>query len=79
MIGLGTQDSAEEAKEFVERYGTYSFPMLWDETFETWQAFGVRSQPAAALMTPDGEPISGWLGPFPEDQVLELAAAASTG
>ena len=74
MIGLGTQDSAGQAVDFVEDYGTYSFPMYWDETFETWLAFGVRSQPTAALLSPSGEVLGAWLGGFPEDEVLELAA-----
>ncbi len=77
MIGLGTQNDVEMAVEFVESTGTHSFPMLWDETFLTWDAFGVTAQPAAALLAPDGTPIAGWMGPFPEDEVLELAAAAS--
>ncbi len=74
MIGLGTQDSGGEAADFVDRYGTYSFPMYWDETFESWAAFGIQSQPAAALLAPDGSVLGGWLGPFPEDEVLSLAA-----
>ena len=49
--------------------------MYWDETFESWAAFGIRSQPAAVLFAPDGTVLSGWLGAFPEDEVLELAAS----
>ena len=52
--------------------------MYWDETFETWQVFGIRSQPAAALMAPDGEVLGAWLGAFDEDEVLRLAAAATS-
>ena len=77
MIGLGTQDDGDQAIDFIESTGTYSFPMYWDETFESWSAFGIRSQPAAVLFAPDGTVLSGWLGGFPEDEVLELAA--STG
>jgi len=73
VIGLGTQDSGSEAADFVENYETYSFPMYWDETFESWAAFGIASQPAAVLLSPDGEPLGGWLGRFPEDEVLQLA------
>ena len=73
MIGLGTQDSLQEAREFVEDRGT-TFTMLWDESFESWIELGVSSQPTAILMTPDGTIITGWVGRFPEDQVLELAA-----
>ena len=76
MIGLGTQDSGDEAVEFVESRETFSFPMYWDETFETWLAFGVTSQPAAALVSPTGEVLGAWLGMFPIDEVLELARRA---
>jgi hypothetical protein len=71
---LGTQDNTDMAVEFVENGGTVSFPMYWDETFLSWQAFGVRSQPAAALLSPDGEVLDGWLGMFDIDEVLRLAA-----
>ena len=50
--------------------------MYWDESFETWLAFGITSQPAAALLSPTGEVLGGWLGMFPIDKVLELAAQA---
>lgn len=74
MIGLGTQDSAEEAVDFVERGGTHSFPMYWDETFVSWEVFGIASQPAAALLSPDGEVLAGWLGAFDQAEVLRLTA-----
>jgi len=76
VIGLGTQDTGDQAVDFVETYATYSFPMYWDETFASWTAFGVTSQPAAALLSPTGELLGGWLGMFPIDDVLELAANA---
>ncbi|WP_394934668.1 TlpA family protein disulfide reductase [uncultured Ilumatobacter sp.] len=74
MIGLGTQDSLGQAEDFVEDYGTESFTMLWDESFLSWQALGVTSQPAAVMFAADGTPITGWIGVFPEDEVLRLAA-----
>lgn len=74
-MGLGTQDSLAEAEAFVDDHGT-TFQMLWDETFESWAAFGVRGQPAALLFAANGEPIEGWQGNFPPEQVLELARAA---
>ncbi len=75
MIGLGTQDNADDAIDFVESHDTYSFPMYWDETFESWIAFGVTSQPAAALLSPSGEVLGAWLGAFPPDEVLGLASS----
>ena len=76
IIGLGTQDSLGQAEDFVEDYGTESFTMLWDESFVSWQVIGVTSQPTAVLFDTDGTPITGWIGPFPEGEVLELAANA---
>ena len=68
----------ERRKEFVDDRGT-TFTMLWDESFESWIELGVSSQPTAILMTPDGTIITGWVGRFPEDQVLELAAQYTAG
>jgi len=48
--------------------------MLWDESFESWSALQVTSQPTAILFAADGTPIQGWLGPFPEAEVVALAA-----
>ena len=46
--------------------------MLWDESFQSWVELGVSSQPSALLLTPDGDYLAGWAGPYPEDDVLEL-------
>ena len=48
--------------------------MLWDSSFETWQVLGISSQPSAVMFAPDGTPIAGWIGQFPEGEVLDLAA-----
>lgn len=72
MIGIGTQDTARDAVEFVRRTGTFSFPMYWDETFTSWAAFGVQGQPAAALLSPTGEILGGWIGRFDLDEVLTI-------
>ena len=75
VVGIGTQDDAGMAAEFVERHGI-EFRMLWDESFETWSELGVRSQPAAALFSAEGEPLDAWTGSLPEDEVERLASAA---
>lgn len=77
MIGLGTQDDGAFAEDFVTSREVYSFPMYWDDTFESWVALGVSSQPAAVLLSPTGEELGAWRGMFPVDEVLALAAAAS--
>lgn len=73
-MGLGTQDSLGQAEDFVAEHETNSFTMLWDESFQTWIEIGITSQPSAVLLAADGTPIQGWVGPFPEDEVLRLAA-----
>jgi len=51
--------------------------MLWDESYQSWQALQISSQPAAILFAADGTPLTGWRGGFPEDEVLQLAAESS--
>ena len=76
MIGVGTQDDLPRAEAFVDDYGTASFTMLWDETFVTWNALGVSSSPTAGLFDANGNFIAGWVGPFPEADVIRLAEAS---
>jgi thiol-disulfide isomerase/thioredoxin len=73
VVGLGTQDDAAMAQTFVDRHDI-GFPMLWDESFESWVAFGVNAQPATVLFSGDGEPLGGWLGPMPTPEVEALLA-----
>ena len=75
MVGLGTQDSYGDAVDFVERYGTTSFRMLYDESFQSWTDLGIRGQPAAILFDTEGNGQYTWFGAFDEDEVLELAAS----
>ena len=78
VVGLGTQDSLDDAFAFVDNYGTTSFPMLWDPTFDSWAALGVTGQPAAMLMTSDGRIVEAWSGAIPETQVLDLVDQLTT-
>ena len=49
--------------------------MLWDESFESWLALGVRGQPAAILFAADGTKLSSWSGYIDEVEVLQLLDA----
>ncbi len=73
MIGLGAKDDGGFAVDFVESTGTYSFPVYWDETFESWVSLGVTGQPAAVLLSPTGDELGRWRGSFDLDEVLALA------
>lgn len=77
VVGIGTQDDAGMAAEFVAQH-EIPFQMLWDESFETWVAFGIRAQPATALFSADGEMLGAWMGEMPEGEVLDLLEAQRT-
>ena len=61
MVGLGTQDSLAEAREFVARHSV-TFPMLWEDGFASWDAFGIQGQPASILVSADGRELKRWIG-----------------
>ncbi len=73
---MGAQDSFAQAEDFRTEYGTESFLMIWDESFESWSYYGVRGQPTAILVDATGEPITGWTGNFDEEEVIRLASEA---
>jgi len=75
VIGLGTQDDLDLARTFVENTGVSAFPMLWDESFDSWVQLGVATQPAWALFSPDGEYVEGGLGAIDTADVLARAAS----
>ncbi len=73
VVGLGGQDSVEEAEAFVADTGTENVEMYWDPSLETWTFFEVRSQPAAVLINTDGSVAGTWSGQLATDEVLEAA------
>lgn len=74
---MGAQDDFAFAQEFQQSTGTNSFTMTWDASFDTWRYYQVTGQPTAILVDKDGQPIRGWRGLFPKEEVLEAAQAAS--
>ena len=73
VVGLGAQDDLDLAQTFVERTGVSSFPMLWDESFDSWAQLGVASQPAWALFSAAGEYVEGSYGGIDTAGVLARA------
>ena len=73
---MGAQDDFGFAQEFRSSAGITSFTMIWDESFDTWRYYQVTGQPTAVLVDSTGQPIQGWRGLFPQDEVLEAARAA---
>lgn len=72
---MGTQDSLEDARDFVARYKP-TYRMLWDRGFESWRQLGVRGQPAAVLVDRQGRELGRWIGMFDEDEVVSLVRSA---
>lgn len=75
VVGLGAQDSEEEAHAFVAEHEVRAPQMLYDASFESWRHFGINGQPAAVLLDGDGVAREGWFGPLLEDEILERARA----
>jgi len=73
IVGLGSQDDLAFAKRFVGKHSV-TFRMLWDPTRKSWDALGVRWQPAALLLDRDGRVLHSYSGPFSERDVLERIA-----
>jgi len=44
--------------------------MLWESGFDSWQAVGITSQPAAILIDSSGTAVAKWIGPFDPGPVL---------
>lgn len=76
VVGVGTQNTAGEARAFRRSTGIRSFPLLYEaDGFRSWKPFGFVAQPAAALLSSDGRLLRLWSGPFDEAEVLQLIAA----
>lgn len=60
VVGMGAQDNLGFANEFVTSTGAIgdNITMIWDETFATWQALGIRSQPYWILYDAQGNEIT---------------------
>jgi len=57
VITYGDRSGASpgtRAQTFVENTGVSAFPMLWDESFDSWAQLGVATQPAWVLFSPGG-------------------------
>lgn len=72
VLGLGTQDSAEEAENFADRHDVTAAHLVWDSAFGTWDHFGVVAQPYGILYSPAGVELDRWTGEVNLDEVAAL-------
>lgn len=62
----------------MEATGVSTPDMFWDDGFDSWNAFGVRGQPAWMLLDEFGqELIEPRFGAIDEDMVLETVGSRS--
>jgi len=73
IIGLGAQDSLDQAVDFVSSTGTEGLVMVWDATGESWIHFEVTSQPTVIVLSADGEVEATWYRDFDEAGILAAA------
>lgn len=78
MVGLGSEDSLEGARQFARETGAGrgSLRMLWDESGRGWDDLGIQSRPMAVLLDRRGGLVKRWYGMFDEGEALRLAGAA---
>jgi len=72
-VGLGAQDSLEEAQAFVRDHGVRSPRMLYDASRDSWRELGISGQPAAILLAGNGAEVRRWFGPMDFAEVLAAA------
>ena len=50
VVGIGTQDDEQYARDFIADTGVSTPRMLWDASFESWRAMGITAQPTWILV-----------------------------
>lgn len=73
VVGLGAQDSLQQAQDFVATFGTNSFPMVWDPGFDSWLSLGVISQPYWILYDSSGNQVAARSGAVDLSLVASLS------
>jgi thiol-disulfide isomerase/thioredoxin len=73
VLGLGAQDSLDEAYGFLDDTDTHDLTMVWDETGQSWVHHGVTSQPTIVVLDRDGQVAGRWYRDFDEDGILAAA------
>jgi hypothetical protein len=74
---VGALDSGELGLDFIDQTGTYSFPMYWDDTGESWVGMNVSRQPAGILFSATGDELVRWNGEPDLGEVLTAIGDAS--
>ena len=74
---MGTQSDLALARDFRQA-GKITFPLLWDDGYDSWTGLGFLAQPSAVLVSADGRELGRWSGRADThfDEILRLAGAS---
>lgn len=76
LLGLGAQDTLDEAYGFLDDTGTHDLTMVWDRSGQSWIHHGVTSQPTVIVLDASGEVAGTWFRDFDVDGILAAAGLA---
>ena len=73
VVGLGAQDSLDEAYGFLDDTDTQDLTMVWDRTGRSWVHYDVTNQPTVVLLDGSGQVQGTWFRDFDEGAILAAA------
>lgn len=76
ILGVGAQDTLDEAYGFLDDTDTHGLAMVWDESGQSWIHHGVTSQPTVIVLDADGQVAGTWFRDFDVDGILAAAGVA---
>lgn len=74
FVGVAWYGDERSFTRFVDEHGL-TFPQISDPDGRVFARFGVASQPALVVVSPDGATFT-WLGAFTDDELAELLSPA---
>lgn len=74
VVGIGAQDDLAFAERFLGQTGV-TFTMLWSDSFESWNHFGVRRNSTVMLLDRGGNVVAGSSGSYDPDSLSDRLPA----
>ncbi len=74
VVGIGSQDDLAFAERFLGQTGV-TFTMLWSDSFESWNHFGVSRNSAVLLLDSDGNLVDDSAISFDAERLSDRLAA----
>lgn len=74
VVGIGAQDDLAYAERFLGQTGV-TFTMLWSDSFESWNHFGVRRNSSILLLDAAGNLIDDNASSFDAESLSDRLAA----